>query len=142
MRRLLAIGLLAALALTGTALAATPFDGTFLAQQGKVQKGSELSFKVTGAGSRLVGLRARLLLTCQGEDSSKLGTVTSLATWTVRGGRFAARKRETRGSTTVYTTLEGRFTSRIRVAGSIRQVTYLAGRRCETYKVPFTARHR
>jgi hypothetical protein len=141
MRRLLALGLLAALTMTGTALAATPFDGSFQAQKGKVQKGYELSFKVAGAGSRVIGLRARLLTTCQGQDSSAMAAVTSSATWTVRGGKFNARKKETRGSTIVYTTFEGEFSSRIRVAGSIRQVTYLAGKRCDTYKVPFSARH-
>jgi hypothetical protein len=140
MRRLLALGLLAALTMTGTALAAKPIDGSFRAQKGKVQQGYELSFKVTG-GSKVTGLRARLLQTCQGQDSSAMAAVTSSATWTVRGGKFNARKKETRGSMTVYTTFEGEFSSRIRVAGSIRQVTYLAGKRCDTYKVPFSAKH-
>jgi hypothetical protein len=58
MRRPLAIGLLAAMAVTGTAVAATPLDGTFRAQSGKVQAGSEPSFKVTGAGSKVTRLRA------------------------------------------------------------------------------------
>jgi hypothetical protein len=141
MRRLLALGLLAALTMTGTALAATPLDGSFQAQKGKVQEGYRLSFKVTGAGTKVTGLRARLLQTCQGKDSSAMAAVTSSATWTVRGGKFNARKKETRGSMTVYTTFEGEFSSRIRAAGSIRQVTYLAGKRCDTYKVPFSAKH-
>jgi hypothetical protein len=140
MRRLLAIGLLAALALTGTALAATPIDGAFKAQNGKVEKGYALSFKVTGGGTKVGQLRARLLQTC--EDSSAMTTVTSLATWTVRGGKFAARKKEKRGGTVVYTTFEGQFTSRIRAAGSIRQVTFTGGKRCDTYKVPFAAKRR
>jgi hypothetical protein len=142
MRRLLAIGLLAALALTGTAVAATPLDGAFQAQKGKVEKGYELSFKVSGGGTKVGQLRARLLQTCEGADSSTMATVTSLATWTVRGGKFAGRKKETRGSTTVSTTFEGQFTSRIRASGSIRQVTFLAGTRCDTYKVPFSVKHR
>ena len=141
MRRLLALGLLAALTVTGTALAATPFDGSFQAQQGKVQAGYQLSFRVAGAGSKVTGLRARLLQTCQGKDSSAMAAVTSSATWVVRGGKFNARKKETRGSMTVYTTFEGEFSSRIRAAGSIRQVTYVAGKRCDTYKVPFSAKH-
>jgi hypothetical protein len=142
MRRLLAIGLLAALALTGTAVAATPLDGAFQAQKGKVEKGYELSFKVSGGGTKVGQLRARLLQTCEGADSSTMATVTSLATWTVRGGKFAGRKKETRGRTTVSTTFEGQFTSRIRASGSIRQVTFLAGTRCDTYKVPFSVKHR
>jgi hypothetical protein len=140
MRRLLALGLLAAMAVTGSAVAATPLDGTFRAQKGKVQTGSELSFKVAGAGSKVTRLRARLLETCQGDGSSAMTAVTSDATWTVRKGKFNARKKETRGNTTVSTTLEGEFTSRIRVSGSIRQVTSAGGKRCDTYSVPFTAK--
>jgi hypothetical protein len=142
MRRLLAIGLLASLAVTGIARAATPLDGPFRAEKGKVEKGYELSFEVSGGGTRVGQLRARLLQTCEGAGSSAMATVTSMAAWTVRGGKFAARKKETRGSATVFTTFEGRFTSRIRASGSVRQVTFLAGKRCDTYKVPFAARRR
>jgi hypothetical protein len=140
MRRPLAIGLLAALTLTASAVAATPLDGTFQAQKGKVQAGSELSFRVSGAGTKVSRLRARLLETCQGQGSSTLTAVTSAATWTVRKGSFSARKKEVRANTTYYTTLEGEFTSRSRATGSIRQVAYRAGKRCDTYKVPFTAK--
>jgi len=139
-RRLLAIALVAALAVTGTALAATPLDGTFQAQKGKVEKGYELSFKVAAGGRKVAGLRAKLLATCS--DTSELALVTSGATWTVRGGKFAGRKKETRAGTTVHTTFEGQFTTKLRASGSIRQVTVRAGRKCDTYKVPFTARRR
>jgi hypothetical protein len=142
MRRLLAIGPLVALAVTGTALAATPLDGAFVAQKGKVEKGYELSFVVSGGGSKVSKLRAQLLQTCQGADSSAMAAVSSAATWTVRGGKFAARKKEVRASTTYYTTFEGQFTSRTRATGSIRQVAYRAGKRCDTYKVPFTVKRR
>jgi hypothetical protein len=142
MRRLLAIALLTALTAAGTAVAATPLDGAFRAQKGKVQTGYELSFAVSGGGRKVAQLHARVLETCHGADSSTLTTVTSSSIWTVRGGRFAARKKEIRGSTTVYTTFEGEFTSRIRATGSVRQVAYRAGKRCDTYKVPFTAKRR
>jgi hypothetical protein len=140
MRRALTIAVLATLAVTASAVAATPRDGTFQAQKGKAQTGSELSFKVSVGGSRVGQLRARLLETCQGQGSSTLTTITSSATWTVRSGKFAARKKEVRASTTYYTTFEGEFTSRSRAMGSIRQVAYRAGKRCDTYKVPFTAK--
>ena len=142
MRRLLAIALLVALTVTGTALAATPRDGAFAAQKGRTQAGSELSFKVTGAGTTVGQLRARLLETCQGQGSSTMTTIVSVATWTVRHGQFAARKKETRAGATVYTTFEGEFTTRSRVTGSIRQLAFRAGKRCDTYKVPFTAKRR
>lgn len=138
MRRLLALALVAALTITATAVAATPSDGTFQAQKGKVQKGYELSFSVTAGGRKVTGLHAKLLATCA--DTSALALVTSRATWTVRGGKFAGRKKETRAGTTVYTTFEGQFTSKLRAAGSLRQVTVRAGRKCDTYKVPFTAK--
>jgi hypothetical protein len=140
MRRALTIAVLATLAVTASAVAATPRDGTFQAQKGKAQTGSELSFKVSVGGSRVGQLRARLLETWQGQASSTLTTITSSATWTVRNGKFAARKKEVRASTTYYTTFEGEFTSRSRATGSIRQVAYRAGKRCDTYKVPFTAK--
>ena len=140
MRRALALGLVAALAAAATALAATPRDGTFRAQKNKIQEGSELSFRVSGSGAKVSNLRARLLETCQGKGSSALTTIASSATWSVRAGKFAARKKEVRAGTTYYTTFEGEFTSSSRVAGSIRQVALRAGRRCDTYKVPFTAR--
>jgi hypothetical protein len=142
MRRALAIGLLAALTVTGSAVAATPRDGTFQAPKGKAQAGSELSFEVSGGGRKVGRLRARLLETCQGQGSAAMTTIMSLATWTVRGGKFAGRKKEVRAGTTVYTTFEGEFTSRSRATGSIRQVAYRAGKPCDTYKVPFSAKRR
>ena len=108
--------------------------------EGKAQAGFELSFAVTGGGRKVGGLRGRLQETCQGAGSATMTTVASMATWTVRGGKFAGRKKEVRAGTTVYTTLEGEFTSRIRASGSIRQVAYRGGKACDTYKVPFTAK--
>jgi hypothetical protein len=140
MRRALTIGVIAALTLTASAVAATPRDGTFRAPKGKAQAGFELSFTVTGGGRKVGGLRARLQETCQGAGSSTMTALASLATWTVRGGKFAGRKKEVRAGTTVYTTFEGEFTSRIRASGSIRQVAYRGGKACDTYKVPFTAK--
>ena len=142
MRRLAAIALLAALTVTGTAAAATPRDGVFQAQKGKAQAGFELSFAVAGAGTKISRVRARVLETCQGQGSSTMTAIASYATWTVRSGKFAARKKEVRAGTTYYTTLEGEFTSTIRATGSIRQVAYRAGKRCDTYKVPFSAKRR
>jgi hypothetical protein len=140
MRRLAVMGMVAVLAAPAAASAATPLDGVFQAQKGKVEKGYELSFRVSAGGTKIGRLRARLLQTCQGQGSSLTTTIASTATWTVRAGRFAARKKEVRAGATYYTTLEGTFTSRVRATGSVRQVAYRAGKRCDTYKVPFTAK--
>jgi hypothetical protein len=143
MRRLLAIALLAAFVAAGTALAATPVVGTFQAQKDKVQKGYEFSFTVTGARRTITNLRARILETCEGAPTSRMITVRPTASWTVRSdGKFNARKKLTRAGATVYVSLEGHFASATKAVGSIRQTTTAAGTRCDTYKVPFTAKRR
>jgi hypothetical protein len=131
------------MAATGTALAATPRDGGFQAQNGKAQKGYELSFTVSGAGRKITNVKARLLETCEGSPTSRMITVRPDATWTIRSsGRFNTRKKQTRAGVTVYTSLEGHFASATKAVGSIRQTSIVGGNRCDTYKVPFTAKRR
>jgi hypothetical protein len=143
MRRLLVIALLTALTVAGTAVAATPRDGAFRAQKGKVQAGYELSFIVSGAGRTISNVKARLLETCEGAAISRMITVRPGATWTIRSsGRFNTRKKQTRAGVIVYTSLEGHFASATKAVGSIRQTSIVGGRRCDTYKVPFTATRR
>jgi hypothetical protein len=143
MRRLLATALAAVLVVAGTALAATPVVGTFQAQKGKAQKGYEFSFTVSGGGRTITNLRARILETCEGAPTSRLIAVRPTASWTVRSnGRFNARKKQTRAGTTIYVSLEGHFASATKAVGSIRQTTTGAGKRCDTYKVPFVAKRR
>jgi hypothetical protein len=143
MRRLLATALAVVLAATGTALAATPVDGPFQAQKNRVQMGYQFSFTVTDGGRKIGNLRARLLETCEGAPTSRMTTVRPIASWTIRSDkRFRARKKQTRAGTTVYVSLEGHFATATKAVGSIRQTTVAGGKRCDTYKVPFTARRR
>jgi hypothetical protein len=143
MRRLLAIALAALLVAAGTALAVTPVVGTFKDQKGRVQKGYEFSFAVSGGGRTITNLTARLLETCEGAPMSRLIRVRPLASWTIRSdGKFNARKKQTRAGATIYVTLQGHFASATKAVGSIRQTTMGPGARCDTYKVPFTARRR
>jgi hypothetical protein len=141
MRRVLAIASVVVLAAAGSAVAATPVDGTFQAQKNKVQKGYALSFAVTGGGRKIVTVKARMLETCETTATSGMVTVRPTTSWTIRSdGRFNARKKQTRPGATVYVSLEGHFATATKAVGSIRQTTVVNGKRCDTYKVPFTAR--
>jgi hypothetical protein len=136
----------AALALTlvlaAPAAAATPRDGTYKAPKGKVQLGYDLKFKVSGGGKKISAVVAHVLENCDGSSTSSVTTVGPSLSWKVRGGRFSGRKKEVVEGVTVYTTLEGRFTSPTTAKGKIRQETIVAGSVCDTYKLKFTARRR
>jgi hypothetical protein len=143
MRRLISIGaisLISALAASGTAAASTPRDGTFKAPKGQIQNGYDLSFKVTGSGRRITKVVGHVLETCSGSSTSSTTTVGPALSWKIKGGKFSGRKKETYDGVTVYTTLEGRFTSPSKAIGTIRQETIVAGARCDTYKLKFTAK--
>jgi hypothetical protein len=142
------IRLAAALALTAlaasaaSAQAATPKPGTFTAPKGAVQLGYDLTFKVDKGGKRISGLVAHVLENCSGESTSSVTTVGPDLTWTVKGGRFSGRLKETDGALTLYTTLEGRFTSPTTAKGIVRQESIVAGATCDTYELKFTAKRR
>ena len=143
MQRLIAIGtitLLSAVAVSGTAAAATPRDGTFKAAKGEIELGYDLSFKVRGGGKTITKLVAHVLDRCHGSSTTSTTTVGPALTWKIKNGKFSGRKKETYDGVTVYTTLEGRFTSRTKAVGTIRQETIVAGSVCDTYKLKFTAK--
>jgi hypothetical protein len=129
-----------ALAVPATALAATPRDGTFTAPKGKVQLGYDLKFKVSGGGKKITKLVAHVLENCDDMSTSRVTTVGPSLSWKVRGGKFSGRKKEIYEGVTVYTTLEGRFTSASTAKGTVRQETIVAGSVCDTYKLKFTAK--
>lgn len=132
---------LAALPVSATvAQAATPKPGTFTAPKGQIQLGYDLTFKVDKGGKRISGLVAHVLETCSGESVSQVTTVGPDLTWAVKGGRFSGRLKETDGDLTLYTTLEGRFTSPTTARGILRQESIVAGATCDTYELKFTAR--
>lgn len=121
------------------AQAAAPKAGTFTAPEGQVQRGYDLTFKVDKGGKRISGLVAHVLESCAGESTSSTTTVGPGLTWTVKGGRFSGRLKETQDGVTLYTTLKGRFTSRTKATGIIRQESIVAGSTCDTYELKFTA---
>jgi len=120
--------------------AATPKAGTFSAPKGQVQRGYDLTFDVDRGGKRIKNLVAHVLETCSGESTSSTTTVGPGLTWTVKGGRFSGRLKETDGDLTLYTTLRGRFTSPTTATGIVRQESIVAGATCDTYELKFTAR--
>ena len=122
------------------AQAATPKTGTFTAPKGQVQRGYDLKFKVDKGGKRISGLVADVLESCAGESTSSTTTVGPDLTWSVKGGRFSGRLKETSDGVTLYTTLEGRFTSPTTATGVIRQESIVAGSTCDTYELKFTAK--
>ena len=135
---LAAVLALACLAAVG--VAATPKTGKFVAAKGAVQRGYDLSFTVDKKGRRIKDLVARVLEDCSGSSTSTTTTVGPDLTWSVsKSGRFSGRKKETANGLTLYTTLEGRFTSPTKVTGKLRQESIIAGATCDTYELKFTA---
>jgi hypothetical protein len=136
------VALVSLLALCAVAVAATPRAGTFVAAKGQVQRGYDLSFKVDRGGKRITNVVAHVLETGDGSSTSATTTVGPGLTWAVKGGRFSGRLKESADGVTLYTTLEGRFTSASTAKGIVRQESIVAGSTCDTYELRFTATRR
>ena len=139
MRRILLLTLPVAALLAAPATAAAPKAGNWKAT--KVQNGYSMTFKVKG--KKITNVVAKVLETCDGSSTSTQTTVGPGLTWTIKGNRFSGRKKDTSvKGLTLYTTLEGRFTSATKATGTIRQESIVAGSACDTYKLKFTAKRR
>jgi hypothetical protein len=146
MRRLVPTAVLTA-ALLGAgvapATAAKPRTGTFKAAKGDIQLGTQMQFTVDRGGKRIRKVAAFVLENCTNQSWSTWTMVGPKLSWTVDGkGRFKGRKKETSGALTLYTTLEGRFTSPTVAKGTIRQESVILGTRCETGRLRFTVKRR
>jgi hypothetical protein len=137
-KSLIALPLTLILLLAVPAQAATPKAGSWKAT--KIQLGYSMTFKVKG--SKITNVVARVLEQCDGSSTTTQTTVGPGLTWTVKNGRFKKRIKESSGGVTLYTTLEGRFTSATKVTGTIRQESIVAGSTCDTFKLKFTAKRR
>ena len=135
-RLLLALPLVVVLAVP--AQAAAPKAGSWKAT--KIQNGYSMTFKVKGA--KITDLVAKVLERCSGSSTTTQTTVGPGLTWTVKGGRFSGRLKESADGVTLYTTLKGRFTSATTATGVLRQESIVAGSTCDTYELKFTARRR
>jgi hypothetical protein len=135
-KTLIAVPLTLILLLAVPAQAATPKAGNWKAT--KIQLGYSMTFKVKG--SKITNVVARVLESCSGSSTTSQTTAGPGLTWTVKNGRFKKRIKETSGGVTLYTTLEGRFTSPTKVTGTIRQESIVAGATCDTRKLKFTAK--
>jgi hypothetical protein len=135
MRRLL-IALPITILLAVPAQAAAPKAGAWKATS--IQRGYSMTFKVKRA--KITNVVAKVLETCDGSSTSSQTTVGPGLTWSVKGGRFKKRIKESANGVTLYTTLEGRFTSATKATGTIRQESIVAGSTCDTFKLKFTAK--
>ncbi len=138
MRRLLILVTILTIAAAAVAHAATPKAGTFKAGRGQIELGYDLKFTVKG--NKITKLVAHVLENCDGSSTSTVTTVGPNLTWTIKGGKFSGRKKETQEGVTVYTTLKGRFTSATTAKGILRQESIVAGSTCDTYELDFTAK--
>jgi hypothetical protein len=137
MRRILLLTLPIAVLLAAPATAAAPpKSGSWKATS--IQRGYSMTFKVKG--KKITNVVAKVLEQCSGESTTTQTTVGPGLTWTIKGNKFKGRKKETDGALTLYTTLEGRFTSKTRAKGIIRQESIVAGATCDTYELKFTAK--
>lgn len=138
--RTVLLTIVAVLGSAALAYAATPGNGVFKAKKGQVQSGYDLKFTVDKGGKRIKNVVAHVLEYCDGSSTSSIATVGPSLTWTVKNGKFSGRKKESQSGVTVYTTLEGKFTSSKVAKGTIRQESIVAGSACDTYKLKFTAK--
>ena len=138
MRRFLVLLTLFTVAVAAVAYAATPKAGTFKAGKGQVQLGYDLKFTVKG--NKITKLVAHVLENCDGSSTSSTTTVGPDLTWTIKGGKFSGRKKESANGVTLYTTLKGRFTSPTTAKGIVRQESIVAGSTCDTRELKFTAK--
>jgi hypothetical protein len=136
MRRILLLTLPVVVLLAAPATAAAPKAGSWKATS--IQRGYSMTFKVKG--KKITNVVAKVLETCAGESTSSQTTVGPGLTWTIKGNKFSKRIKESSGGVTLYTTLEGRFTSATKATGTIRQESIVAGATCDTYKLKFTAK--
>src|SRR5688500_14491788 len=102
-RSLAVLAVLSLLVFAAVAVAATPRTGTFKAAKGDIQLGYDFKFTVDKAGKRIKNVVAHVLEDC-GEATSTVTTVAPDATWSVKGGKFSGRKKESADGITIYTT--------------------------------------
>ena len=136
MRRVLVLLLPTFALLAVPAVAAAPKAGAWKATE--IQRGYSMTFKVKGR--KITNVVAKVLETCSGESTSSQTTAGPGLTWKIKGTKFSGRKKETDGALTLYTTLEGRFTSATTAKGTIRQESIVAGATCDTYELKFKAK--
>lgn len=137
MSRILRLSLLAALAVTAVAPAATARNGTY---KGKIAyQGYDITFRVKG--NRISKIVARMLADCDRDGYSESFLIAPDASWTIKGNRFSGRKVQTVGKAKATVVFAGRF-SGTTVKGYIREWDSVAGGGvvCDTLKRKFTAK--
>lgn len=136
--------LIASFALMLTAIGLTPFvaadatpkSGTWTDTY--VESGYDLKFKVKG--NKVTGIAGHVLEYCDGSTTSSTTTFAPDSTWKIKNGKFSGRHKETSGGVTVYFTFEGKFTSKTKAKGILREESIVAGSTCDTFELDWKAK--
>ncbi len=138
-RRAAVLALVSASAVAGTlpAEAASPKSGKWTDTY--VESGYDLAFKVKGG--KIKKITGHVLEYCDGSTSSSTTTFAPDGSWKVkRNGKFSGRHKESSGGVTVYFTFEGKFTSKSKAQGILREESIVAGSTCDTYELDWKAK--
>lgn len=139
MRRLLTLSLIALFSVSAVATAATPKSGAWKGTQ--LTLGSKLKFTVSGG--KIKRISANVLADCDGQAGETRVTFAPSSSWTVKGGSFSGRHKETlKGGVTAYFTFKGHFNRKTTVKGKLRYESIVAGSKCDTYDLDFKAKKR
>jgi hypothetical protein len=122
------------------AVAVTPKSGSWKGTD--VQLGKNLKFKVSKGGKKVTQISANVLEYCDGSSYSSWTTFAPDTSWKVKNGRFSGRHKEVLGDVTAYFTFKGRFTSKGRAKGVLREETIVAGSVCDTRELKWKAKAR
>ena len=119
------------------AVAASPESGKWTDTY--VQSGYDLKFEVKGG--KIKKIAGHVLEYCDGSTSSSTTTFAPDSSWKVKGsGKFSGRHKESSGGVTVYFTFEGKFTSKNKAEGVLREESIVAGSTCDTYELDWKAK--
>lgn len=136
-RPIVLLSLLLVLALPATAPAAAPKAGTYEGKVAAGYGGPQMALVVKGGKVRDV--LARMFYSCNNGPQQQTVVAPSKSYKVSGSGRFSGKSTESIGgvaSETVW--IEGRFTSRTRVTGTIRSQTVGGGETCETQERRFS----
>jgi hypothetical protein len=124
-------------ALAPSALSAVaPASGSWVTTS--VQRGYKLNFTVRAGTVR--GFKGNVLEQCAGESTSSTTAVAVSRAMRVRSGAFSVVERESSGGVTVITTVKGRFSGARRATGTVRSESIVAGSRCDTGTLRWSAK--
>lgn len=103
----------------------------------KIANGLDLKFQVRGG--RVTGFASNVYESCAGASRTSLTILAPDGGFPIRNGRFGGKRTERLGAVTLRYTIAGRIT-RARASGTMRMESVVAGARCDTFTLRWTAR--